>query len=93
MAAPHPIKACLTHYDELFTAKCGEHPVITGREAKLMQGVVRQKGEQRTCELLDRFFSSQNEFILRAGYGLGVFVTQINNLISEPVRRRARVRL
>lgn len=89
----HPIKACLTFYDELFVAACGEHPVITAKDAKLMQGVLRQKGEERTRELLERFFRRPTEFTLKAGFGLNVFVTQINTLISEPAIRKARIRL
>lgn len=83
--APHPVKAFLTHYDELFFALIGEHPVISkGRDAGIAKRTISDVGEPRARMLLAAFFESSDPFIRNSGYGLNVFAGQLNKLIAGP---------
>lgn len=40
----------------------------------------------QVCAMIDLFFASTDEFIVRAGRDFGVFYSQINKLAAGPVR-------
>lgn len=82
--APHPIKAFLTLYEELFFGLTGERPVFSnGRDAKIAKRTIDQLGEDKAHAILRAFFASQDKFIQDAGFGLNVFAGQINKLLAD----------
>ena len=82
--APHPVKEFLTLYVSLFKELIGTEPVLVrGRDAKITQVALADVGPERAHALLRAFFASRDPFILRSGYGLNVFATQINKLIVD----------
>lgn len=75
------VKRFIDLYHDAFMAKFGEKPLIQG--AKDGSNVKRLLGfipfDQLTI-LLQRFFESDDSFIMSSGYTLGVFYSQINKL-------------
>ena len=80
----HPIREFLALHERLFTERCGQKPAkYTGKEAKIASQVIADRGESEARALLERFMGSRDEFIQRAGFGLNIFATQLNKLLSD----------
>lgn len=90
--APHPIKAFLAQHERLFEARFNQKPAkYGGRDAKTAKQVIDRYGEAEAGRLLERFMASADPFIVKAGFGLNVFESQINKLLVDqaPVRNQA----
>ena len=74
----------MTPIDEFFTRyqnRLHQKPVINGaKDGKLLGDIERQLGREEFNRRLDLFFQSTDEFIIKAGYTVGVFVSQINKV-------------
>ena len=73
-----------TPIDEFFVryqTRLNQRPVIQGgRDGKLLGDIEKQLGREEFCRRLDLFFASTDEFIIKAGFTVGVFVSQVNKL-------------
>lgn len=78
------VSVVLSNYSELFLGKYGEKPQIHGaKDGAHAKRLLGQYGEVKVLELLRAFFDSTDPFILASGRSFGVFVSQINKLISN----------
>ncbi|MCK4784643.1 MAG: hypothetical protein KAV87_12895 [Desulfobacteraceae bacterium] len=72
----------INFYHDLFLEKFGEKPYINGgKDGRIFKNIVSQCGIEKTKELLEEFFNSDDGFIQESGYTAGVFQTQINKLL------------
>jgi uncharacterized protein YdaU (DUF1376 family) len=84
VATRHPIRAFLARHEALFVERYAEKPAkYTGRDAKHASDLLRSHGVERAGALLEQFFRSGDEFIVRSGHTLGAFVAVQNKLIAE----------
>ena len=75
------IKTSLDIYNDLFLDKFKTKPIIYKKDGVVMATLEKKKSREEIIELLNRFFESEDEFIIKAGYTVGVFSSQINKLI------------
>lgn len=80
---PHPIRDFLALHERLFEQRVGQRPgKYTGKEIKISERVLERHGEPEARRLLEEFMASRDEFVQRAGFGLNVFESQINKLLT-----------
>ncbi len=86
--SPSPVTTLLKQYKELFKAKCNnEEPVINwGKDSKLIHDLLQVYKDQRLSQLLIDFFASEDEFVTKNGYTIGIFRSQINTLLMARVK-------
>jgi uncharacterized protein YdaU (DUF1376 family) len=81
------VKKFLTHYGERFKFHFGTDPVIEwGKDGTLIKNLLKLITFENLKELLEAFFCSEDKFIQKTGYTIGIFKSQINKLqIGEPI--------
>ena len=78
------VKAFIDYYHDRFLSLFGEKPIIDGgKDGAIVKRLLGTYGFERLKGLLDAFFESQDPFIQKSGYTIGVFKTQINKLLTE----------
>lgn len=81
--ANNGVRPLLSHYAERFKATVGVDPDISwGKDGKILKGLLAARGEEAVRDLLDRFFSSPDQFIRQSGYSIGAFKTCLNKLLA-----------
>lgn len=81
---PHPIRDFLALHERLFIETTGNKPKkYNGREAKSVRELLERFSFNEASRLLVQFMASKDPFILNAGFGLNIFDSQINKLLSE----------
>ncbi len=82
--APAPERELLTKFGEMFKYHMGtKYFASFKKDLTLLKRIVDCYGREKTEELMEQFFSSDDEFLGRTGYSVGVFHTQINKLNSK----------
>ncbi len=79
-----PTRELLTRFDQRHQARFGAKAAIGGaKDAKRIADLWRQRqGDPVTVEqLIDAFFETRDPFVLQAGFGVGVFISQIPKLV------------
>lgn len=85
--APAPTKALLTLFDTLHQQKLGIRAVISGdKDAALLARLCRTHGPDEVRALIGEFFRSCDPFIGKAGYTVGVFMSQAGKLLAQRTR-------
>jgi uncharacterized protein YdaU (DUF1376 family) len=88
-ATPTPITEFLTFYEQKFTSVVGDKPLINGRDAKIAKTILDKYGPKKAQNLLNAFFATSDEFILKAGFGLNIFAGQLNKFLGDQRPRAA----
>lgn len=79
----HDIRSFLTLYEQEFSKRFGDTPVISRpKDPKLVKGLLAKYGPLRLGQLLLRFFDSQDAFIQQSGYTIGVFYSCLNKVLT-----------
>lgn len=79
-----PTRELLSYFDALHVEHLGERAVINGgKDAKLLAGLCHSHGAERVKELMGLFFASEDEFLTRVGYTVGMFHSRMAGLISQ----------
>ena len=74
-------KLFLTFYAQQFKNEFGTDPVIEwGKDGKIIKGLLKFIPLENLKNLLNKFFSSEDKFIQKSGYTIGVFKSQLNKL-------------
>src|SRR5690606_4193307 len=86
-----PTNRVLAYFGDKFEAKFGAKPHLSfGKDGALAKKLVNQYGEDRVRDLIDRFFELDDDWVqTEGGYTVGVFVSQINKLLSVRPKARA----
>jgi hypothetical protein len=87
----HPIKAALTRFDQLHRGKfkdpVTQEPIpanIDGaKDSSLMKKLIERYGEERNNGLMEMFFKCDDEFVVQAGYTVGIYYSKVPGLISR----------
>lgn len=87
----HPIKICLSHFDDAHKSKFNEPAKIDGgKDSSIMKRLIHTYGEARVLSLVDEFFALDgDDWLTRAGYTVGTFSSRVAGLIASaaaPVR-------
>lgn len=78
----HPIRYILTRFDLAFLDKVGDrHPTFTGKDAKLTERMLKSFGVDKAARMVDAFFALEDDWIRDAGYGFGIFHSQLAKLL------------
>ena len=86
-----PTRELLRYFDDRHRDRLGEPAVIVpGKDAMLLSTLWKSHGTTTTYRLIDDFFASDDDFIRRAGYTVGVFGSQAGKLLSRRCSRRHR---
>lgn len=73
----------IDEYFNRFVVRTGERPHINGgKDGRLLGAVEKQLGREEFCRRLDLIFASRDPFIVKAGFGVGVVVSQMNKVVS-----------
>ena len=70
--------------------KNGQPPIST-RDLKMLTNLIKAYGVEQVDGLMDMYFESDDEFILKQGYSIPFFQVQVNKLNLERNRRWCRV--
>jgi len=90
--APAAAQTLLGVYDDLFSARFGQRPVISGgKDGTLLKRLERQYGRAKVEELLKAFFFSDDPWIMASGYTVGAFHASVNKLLAQEAQGRAPV--
>lgn len=82
--APVPTTAMLRRFDELHRKHLGVRAVFSnGKDAKLIAALYRSHGGELVDALMQEFFESRDPFIRKAGFTIGVFLSQAGKLIAH----------
>lgn len=94
VSAEHaPTGSLLQHFNAAHVARFGSKASITrGKDATLLTNLWRQRqGDPVGVELLiDAFFQTSDPFVLRSGFTVGVFVSQVGRLIQIAMKALVR---
>ena len=75
------VKKFLTHYRERFQFHFETKPIIEwGKDGSLIKNLLKIIPFEELKKLLETFFCSEDKFIQKSGYTIGVFKSQINKL-------------
>ncbi len=75
------IKECIDFYYETFKEQFGKPPIIQGaKDGKLLKSLLKAIPIEEMKSLIKKFFDSDDPFIQKSGYTIGVFKSQINKL-------------
>jgi hypothetical protein len=83
---PHPIKACLTYFDNKHRQRLDGAPAkIDGaKDATIIKRLIDTYGEDRVCTLIEQFFETDDEFTTqKTGFTVGAFSSRVPGLISS----------
>lgn len=58
-------------------------PISRGKDIGILRNTVRQYGEERTADLLRKFFENQDPWIEKSGRALGVFQVVLGRLLTQ----------
>ncbi len=76
-----PTKTFINLYFESFKTKFGISPIIDGgKDGTTIKRLLSKISFEDLSELLSKFFDSNDPFIQKSGYTIGVFKSQINKL-------------
>lgn len=91
--ARNPIAVVFDAHDEGFRkitiseqAPNGQKPTHTGKDRGVVKHLLKAHAVDRLVALLGVFFASEDPFIERSGYTLGVFASQIDKLVVDERR-------
>ena len=74
----------ITFFVDKYHEKTGEKYFVNGgKDGSLMASLEKRLGRDEVLARLERFFSSRDEFILKAGFSIGVFYSQVNKLTGS----------
>lgn len=78
---PH-VKEFIDFYFQAFQEKfLGQKPVIDGgKDGKIIKGLLKIVSLEELKDLLLKFFDSDDPFVLKSGYTVGAFKSQVNKL-------------
>jgi len=76
-------KTSLDHYHKLFFEKFGSKPMILEKHGPMMARLEKKMGRPEIIDLLDRYFKTDDQFIINAGFTIDLFGSQINKLIAS----------
>ena len=81
-------KQVIDHYHNKFISVFGKKPFIDGgKDGNLVKNLLGNCSLEELLDLLDKFFDSNDPYVINSGYTLGVFKTQINKLKTVGVER------
>ncbi len=79
------IKIFIDYFFDAFNEKTGDkYHVEGGKDGKTVKRLLNTYTINELKDLCDIFFQSTDEFILKAGYTIGVFLSQVNKLNIIP---------
>ena len=79
----------LRYYSEQFEQAFKEKPNVNyAKDGAISKKLLAQYGEEKLQGLLLEFFSSQDDFILKTGYTIGVFSSVLNKLLTSKRSRK-----
>lgn len=83
------LKSLIDHHFQNYQRKFGKKYVVSGKkDADLLKKLLNNLSEEEIKKLNDVFFESDDEFVQKSGYTIGVFYSQINKLqISRSGRK------
>ena len=72
------------HFYTVYKKKTGlEYVAQFGKDGAIFKNLLKTHAEAEVIALIDKFFVSQDPFILKAGFTVGVFQSQINKLQTK----------
>lgn len=74
------IKTFIDWWFNAYKEKIGEKYLFTGKDAKIIQTLLKTLSLEEVQLRGKQFFGSKDDFIVKAGYTIGVFQSQINKL-------------
>lgn len=75
------VKECIDFYYQAFNKQFGNPPIIEGpKDGKLIKSLLKTIPLNELKSLFKKFFDSDDPFIQKSGYTIGVFKSQINKL-------------
>lgn len=79
-----PTRELLGEFDRLHRARLGVPAIIHGaKDGQLLAALWRQQGTAMVQALLAAFFASDDPYIRRRGFTVGVFISQAGRLLAE----------
>lgn len=77
----HTAKDCLKYFGDVYKKHRGETYVANfGKDGAIFKELLKLLPSEEICSRIDLFFRSEDEFIRKAGYTVGVFKSQVNKL-------------
>jgi len=80
----HFIDWWVIKYQNTFSEK---YLVIGGKDGNIVKKLLANYSYEKLIELAEKFFDSDDEFIIKAGYTIGVFSSQINRLLVNNIKK------
>ena len=78
------IKKFIDWWYNRFKVKTGEpYLVAGGKDRKLVEKILLTHPYDKLIIIAEQFFNSNDQFIIKAGYNIGVFYTQVNKLVNN----------
>jgi hypothetical protein len=84
-----PISRLLDRHSERYESIVGVKPHITRpKDPKLLAEMLKQHGIETLLGAMDAMFDHADQFIVRNGYSIGVFKSQINGFLAKSAPRQ-----
>jgi len=79
----YSVKDILPKYLCLYENHYKTKYIVTGKDAGILKNLLRQMDAPAISALFDKFFASNDAFIVNSGHSLAVFASQINKLSQQ----------
>ena len=74
-------RTIVNEYYDLFFAKYGQKPVITGKHGKLLNDLVKQLSTEEVIGRLKMFFDDTDKFVVDSKHDVSVFQSRVNRYV------------
>jgi hypothetical protein len=80
----NPVEVAIAEYELLFLNRFGEKPnVVPGKDKNLLGTLIQRHGLEKILDYLKQYIASDDEFITKAGWTIGVFQTRLNTFLAR----------
>ena len=76
-------KTSLDRYHDLFKEKFGTKPLIQKKHGPIFADLEKKMGREEIVDLVERYFKTEDKYIIESGYTIELFGSQINKLIAS----------
>ena len=82
------VKEFIDWFFQAYQSAVGEkYHVNGGKDGAVVKRLLATYDLPKLKELGEKFFASRDDFILKAGFSIGVFASQINKLVSSKIKK------
>lgn len=77
------VREVADYYNQLFKTKTGADYLASKKDCQLLKELLAQYDADKVKQLLDTYFNHADQYVVNAGYSLGLFRNNLNSLLTK----------